>query len=149
MDKSNSERLWTGGFFLWRTTDAAASWSKASAITTGAGSVSAIAVDPTNGNNVLAGMSDGFIHRTGVGLTSDGSTVWPFIRPREGFVSSLAFAPTNANIAYATDSSFNLLPTDRHVYKSTDAGATWIGIDGTGPNSIADIPVHSIILDPT
>ena len=147
MDKSNTERLWTGGFFLWRTTDAAASWSRASAITTGIGSVSAIAAAPTNGNIVLAGMSDGFVHRTSVGLTSDGSTVWPFTRPREGFVSSLTFAPTNANIAYVTYSSFNSLETDRHVYKSTDAGATWTGIDGAGNTAIPDIPVHAIVVD--
>jgi hypothetical protein len=35
-----------------------------------------------------------------------------------------------------------------HVYKSTDAGATWTGIDGTGPTAIPDVPVHSIAVDP-
>jgi Viral BACON domain len=149
MDQSNSERLWTGGFFLWRTSNAAASWTRASALTTGNGSVSAIAAAPTNPNNVLAGMSDGFIHRTNVGLTSGGNTTWPFSQPRDGFVSSVYFDPANANLAYATYSTFNVLPTDRHVYKTTNAGATWTGIDGTGPSSIPDIPVHSVVVDPT
>jgi hypothetical protein len=149
IDKSNTQRLWTGGFFLWRTANSAASWSRASAITAGSGSVSALAVAPSNPNNVLAGMSDGFIHRTNVGLTSDGDTIWPFTQPREGFVSSISFAPTNGLIAYATYSSFNSLPSDQHVYKSTDAGATWAGIDGTGNTGIPDIPVHSIAIDPT
>lgn len=148
MDSSNSSRLWTGGYFLWRTTNGAGNWGQASAITTGNGSVSAIAVASTNANNVLAGMSDGFIHRTNVGLTSTGSTVWPFSQPRDGFVSSLTFDPANANIAYATYSTFNSLPMDRHVYKSTDAGATWTGIDGSGVAAIPDIPVHSVVIDP-
>lgn len=148
MDKSDTQRLWTGGFYLWRTTNSASSWSQASAITTGTGNVSAIAVAPTNANIVLAGMSDGFVHRTNAGLTSNAGTVWPFSQPRDGFVSSLTFDPANANIAYATYASFNSLPTDRHVYKSTDAGATWTGIDGAGSTGIPDIPVHSIVIDP-
>jgi hypothetical protein len=148
MDQSNSQRLWTGGLFLWRTTDGAANWSQASDIVAGFGNVTAIAVAPTNPNNVLAGTMDGFIHRTNIGLTSDDTTAWLFAQPRDGFVSSLAFDPTNANIAYATYSTFNSIPGDRHVYKSTDAGATWSGIDGTGVTGLPDIPVHSVIVDP-
>jgi photosystem II stability/assembly factor-like uncharacterized protein len=149
IDPGNSQRLWTGGYFLWRTANGAVSWSQASAITAGFGSVSAIAVAATNANNVLAGMSDGFICRTNIGLTSDANTVWPATQPREGFVSSVTFDPANASIAYATYSTFNSLPTDRHVYKSTDAGATWTGIDGSGTTGIPDIPVHSIVIDAT
>jgi len=149
MDSSNPQRLWTGGLFMWRTTDGAANWSQASDIVAGLGTVTAIAVAPTNPNNVLAGTQDGLIHRTNIGLTSDENTAWPFAQPRDGFVSSLTFDPTNANTAYSTYSSFNTIPADRHVYKSTDAGATWVGIDGTGGTGLPDIPVHSLVVDPT
>lgn len=148
MDQSNTQRLWTGGLYMWRTTDGAANWTQASDIVAGLGSFSAVAVAATNPNNVLAGTMDGFIHRTNIGLTSDDTTVWPFTQPRDGFVSSLTFDPTNANIAYATYSTFNGIPADRHVYKSTDAGATWLGIDGTGMTGLPDVPVHSVIVDP-
>lgn len=148
MEQSNPQRLWTGGLYMWRTTDGAANWTQASDIVAGLGSFSAIAVAPTNPNNVLAGTMDGFIHRTNIGLTSDDTTVWPFAQPRDGFVSSLKFDPTNANIAYATYSTFNSISGDRHVYKSTDAGATWLGIDGTGVTGLPDVPVHSVIVDP-
>src|SRR5207247_10611885 len=47
MDPSSSSRLWTGGFFIWRTTNGAVSWQQASAITPGVGSVSAEAVAPS------------------------------------------------------------------------------------------------------
>jgi hypothetical protein len=148
MDSGNAQRLWTGGFNMWRTTNSAGSWTQASNSTCGNGSVSAIAVAPTDGNRVLSGMNDGCINRTNIGLTATASTVWASVTPRVGFVSWLAFDPTNSNIAYATYSSFNATGTDRHVYKSTDAGATWVGIDGTGASGIPDIPVHTIVVDP-
>jgi hypothetical protein len=145
MDPANSQRLWIGGFFLWRTTNSAGVWSQASAITSGTGSVSAIAVAPTDGNKVLAGMSDGIIHRTDQGLTSNAGTSWPFTQPVAGaFVSSVTFDPTDDNIAYATYSTFGVA----HVWKSTNSGATWTSIDGAGPTALPDIPAHSIVVDP-
>ena len=149
MDRGNPQRLWTGGLYMWRTTDGATNWSQASDIVGGFASFSAIAVAPTNPNNVLAGTMDGFIHRTNIGLTSDETTVWPFVQPRDGFVSSLSFDPADANTAYATYSTFNTVPSDRHVYKSTDAGATWVGIDGAGVTGLPDVPTHSLVVDPT
>jgi photosystem II stability/assembly factor-like uncharacterized protein len=46
-------------------------------------------------------------------------------------------------VAYATYSTFG----GQHVYKSTDAGATWASIDGAGETAIPDIPVHCIAVD--
>ncbi len=147
LDPVNSQRLWTGGAVLWRTSDGAANWTQASAAL-GGGSVSAIAIATNNSSLVLAGTSSGFIHRTNAGTTADANTVWPSARPRNAFVSWLAYDPVNPNIAYATYSGFNLGPTDRHVYKSTDGGVTWIGIDGVGASTIPDVPVHCIVVDP-
>jgi hypothetical protein len=148
MDPGNPQRLWTGGFAMWRTTNSAGSWTQASLTTCGNESVSAIAVAPTDGNKVLSGMSDGCINRTSIGLTSTSATNWASVTPRNGYVSWLAFHPSNSNIAYATDASFNSVGTDKHVYKSTDSGATWVGIDGAGATGIPDIPVHTIVVDP-
>src|SRR4029077_8093660 len=47
-------------------------------------------------------------------------------------------------VAYATYSTFG----GTHVWKSTDGGATWRGIDGTGTRKIPDIPVHVLVVDP-
>lgn len=143
MDPTNSQRLWTGGRFLWRTSDGATSWTQASP-SVALGSVSAIAVAPSNADNVLTGTSQGFIHGTNRGRSSSASTTFTASQPRSGFVSWVAFDPTNANVAYATYSTFG----GTHVWKSTDAGQSWTGIDGSGDTGIPDVPVHTLVVDP-
>src|SRR5262249_44216631 len=76
MDPSSSQRLWVGGRSVWRTVDGAASWTRASAALAGSGSVSALAVAPTDPNQVLVGTSDGRVHGTGIGLSSSSATTW-------------------------------------------------------------------------
>jgi hypothetical protein len=151
MDPSVPQRLWTGGRMVWRTDDAAESWSQANSGVLG-GTVSAIAVADADSNRVLVGTGrrfgddvGGFIHRTDIGLTSSSSTDWPSVQPRTGFVSWLAFDPGDPNVAYATYSTFG----GNHVWKSTDAGASWTGIDGAGDTGIPDVPVHTIVVDPS
>ena len=144
MDPSIPQQLWTGGRSMWRTSDEALSWDQASAPLSIDRSVSAIAVAPANSNRVLAGTNGGFIHRTGNALTSNSNTQWPGTQPRAGFVSWLTFDPSDENVAYATYTTFG----GTHVWKSTDAGASWTGIDGSGDTGLPDVPVHSIVVDP-
>jgi len=145
MDPHNAQRLWIGGFFLWRTDNAAANWTRASTLTRGSGNVSAIAVKPGDSNTVVVGMSDGFILRNTAALSATDTTEWSFSQPRTGTVSWLAFDPGNPQVVYATYSSF----TGSRIYKSTDAGVTWSqGLDGTGLTGLPSIPVHSLVVDP-
>jgi uncharacterized protein (TIGR03437 family) len=147
MDPTNSQRLYTGGSKLWRTSNGAANWTQASAELTN-NAISSIAISPLNANNALVGTANGFIHRTNAATTTDANTVWPSVRPRGGLVSWVAYDPKNANVAYATYSTFNTQPSDRHVYKSVDGGATWTGIDGSGTGALPDVPTHCIVVDP-
>src|SRR5262249_32184460 len=146
MDAIAPQRLWTGGRRLWRTSDGAARWERASAEIAGSKQslVSAIAVAPVNSNLVLAGTSEGLIYRSREALTSGAETEWPSVQPRAGFVSSLSFDPHDPNIAYATYSTFG----GAHVWRSADGGANWTVIDGTGELSLPDLPVHTLIVDP-
>jgi photosystem II stability/assembly factor-like uncharacterized protein len=145
MDPTHAQRLWTGGYYLWRTDDGAETWVRASRVTPGLGSVTAIAVAPTAPNVVVAGMSDGYILRTTDALRANATTAWASARPRSGFVSSLAFDPANPRIVYATYSTFG----GTHVWKSVDGGATWRDLDGRGAGRLPDIPVHVLVVDPT
>jgi hypothetical protein len=99
---------------------------------------------------VLAGTQLGHIYRTDIGLTSNASTTWTSVTLRNygDYISWVTTDPGNANIAYATVSSFNYQINDHHVYKSTDGGVSWIGIDGSGSTGIPDIPVNCIVVDP-
>jgi hypothetical protein len=143
--ESSPQVLLTGGFFLWRTANQAGNWTRASALTPGNGSVSALTTHRLNGNLALAGMSDGFILRQTAALSSGPTTAWPFVRPRDGYVSSLTYDPVDTDVAYATYSTFGAA----HVWKTVDGGATWSPLDGSGSGAIPDIPVHDLVVNPT
>ncbi|HUR82687.1 MAG TPA: hypothetical protein VM733_18140 [Thermoanaerobaculia bacterium] len=140
LDASSPRRLWLGGRYLWRTTNRGDNWVPASAALPSL--VSAIAVQPGNSDVVLAGTFDGHIIRTTNATTSTASTQWNVQRPREGFVSWIAFDPTEKNVAYATYAGFG----GTHIWMSTDAGVTWTPRDSS---SLPDMPVHSLAVDPT
>jgi hypothetical protein len=144
MDPGNSQRLWTGGRYMWRTTDDATNWAQASDVIEAAESVSAIAAAPANGNFVLAGTDGGHIHRTSIGLTADDKTVWASGQPRTGYVAGLTFHPTDRLTAYATYSTFGGV----HVWKTANGGVSWADADGSGATGIPDIPCHSVVVDP-
>jgi len=142
LDSTEPKRLWTGGAHLWRTDDSAENWTKASAQLNG--SASAFAVLPSDSDRVLVGTSEGFVYRSSTARASTADTVWASSQPRKGFVSSVAFDPNGPGVVYATYSSFGGV----HVWKSTDGGATWTGIDGVGLGSLPDLPVNAIAVDP-
>ncbi|HMZ21805.1 MAG TPA: BACON domain-containing carbohydrate-binding protein, partial [Blastocatellia bacterium] len=147
MDPSDPARLWLGGGSLWRTRNNANNWSQAGMPLKG--SATAIAVAPSDGNFVLAGTNQGYIHRTALGLSSSADTDWPSVKVRSGtniIVSAIAFDPTNRDIAYATVSNFG----GRHVFRTVNGGQNWQAIDGAPPPSgLPDIPVNCIVIDPT
>ena len=146
IDPNAAQRLYAGGLRLWRSDDAAANWRPASA-RFGNGDfysrTSAIAIAPGDPDRMLVGNGHG-IHRSGAALASGPATVWPSSAPREGWVSRLAFDPGASNVAYATYSTFGGV----HVWKSTDAGASWQPLDGEGEGRLPDVPVHAIAINP-
>ena len=79
--------------------------------------------------------------RDRVGL---GNIQFTTARPRDGWVTSIAFDPRADGVVYATYGNFG----GAHVYRSADDGATWQSLDGAGDGALPDIPVHSIVVDP-
>ena len=151
MDQSDPRRLYTGGEPVWRTNDGKANWTSLGSIrnlSLTTGTMSAMAVAPTDANNVLIGMSDGFVIRTARALTLNAlnalsATLDRVTRPRTGVVSWVAYDPTDRNIAYATYSTFG----GGHVWRTANGGESWTVIDGTGTTGIPDIPAHCIVVD--
>ena len=148
MNQGLKQHLWAGGDYVWRTTNqatGAGSWTRASALTAGAGSVSAVAAHPLDGNRVIVGMSDGYIHSNTAALTATSVTAWPFTRPSTGYISSLAWDPTNVNVAFATVSGFGVT----NLFKTTDGGVSWLPSVGIGVTSLPQIPALSVVVNPT
>ncbi|HEX8172679.1 MAG TPA: hypothetical protein VF824_19235 [Thermoanaerobaculia bacterium] len=139
MDPNESKRLWIGGRYLWRTDDGAKLWKRAS--TQLPAQVSAVAIAPGASDRVVAGTNGGDIVRNTAATKASPVTQWKSTRPREGFVSWLSYDPIDVNTVYATYSGFG----GAHVWTSNDGGETWSSIDANLP----DIPVHSIVVDPT
>ncbi len=137
IDPNQHQQLWLGGGHrLWHGEFGVRGWVPASVVMSG--SVSALAVARGNPARLLFGTTDGDIHR-GDSSVSNGNTDWPAVRPRDGWVSSLTFDPADGNVAYATYAAFGGV----HVWKTTDAGATWVPLDGALP----DVPAHSLAVD--
>ena len=144
MDSNNPDRLWTVGGFAWRTDDAADNWVRANDGFGGANG-SAIATAPGNADRVIIGTNAGTIFRTETATSDDDTATWASSAPRAGFVSSVTFKPDDANVVFATYSTFD---GGAHVWKSEDGGATWVASDGTGPTSVPNVPVHDLTFDP-
>jgi uncharacterized protein (TIGR03437 family) len=152
-DPANSLRLYTGGTQLWRTEDGMGHWIAESAPASQPAdgtldNIRAIAVSPADSNTVLFGMHLGRIFRSTAALSSDANTIWSSSQPRTGNVSFLEFDVRQPNVVYATYTTFNSAPGDQHIYRSTDGGATWTGIDGSGATGLPDIPVETLLVDP-
>ncbi len=153
MDPSDPLRLYAGGDQLFRTDFGMSNWTNLGTLrftTTNTGTLSALAVAPVDANHAMFGLTNGSIIRTTRALalspsnvlagTSEVSTV-----PRTGTVSWIAYDPNDKNIAYATYSTFG----GTHVWKTTNGGTSWTGLDGSGTSAIPDVPVHCIVVDPS
>ncbi|HET9485731.1 MAG TPA: hypothetical protein VFO79_17340 [Xanthomonadales bacterium] len=146
IDPTAPDRLYAGGSRLWRTNNQGTAWSAASASfgPEFLDKVSALAVAPSNGNRMLVGNQRRIFWNHNA-TASGGGTPWQSSSPRTGWVSSLNFDPVDANVAYATYSSFG----GAHVWRSGDGGQSWSAIDGSGAARLPDIPVHTLAIDPT
>ncbi|HYX26481.1 MAG TPA: hypothetical protein VFC23_20165, partial [Thermoanaerobaculia bacterium] len=149
LDPGDPQRLWLGGDALWTSDDGAAHWRRASSAVGGNALdlVSAVAVSPHDGRHVLAGTSQGLIVRNDAAFSASAGTLWPAVRPRDGFVSSLVFDPQDPAVVYATYATFG----GAHVWQSRDGGTTWQSLDGTSgvsATALPDLPVHSLVIDP-
>lgn len=147
MNEGITSHVWIGGADIWRSTDQAGSWTRATAAygTCGHGSVSAIAAHPLDPNRVLVGMSDGCYHYHHAALSAPSSGMWPGGNLAPGsVVSAMAWDPTNVNVAYATISNFGVV----NVFKSIDGGRTWSARSGSGPTAIPKIPALTVVVNP-
>jgi photosystem II stability/assembly factor-like uncharacterized protein len=142
--------------FIYQSTDEGATWTQMHLIPNDIG-ITSIAGTLADGNTVWVGLTDGTTTFTNQALLGPGA-IWnnSTVTGAPGFaVSSVAIDPTNPNVIVVTYPGFtginpDLLPT-KHVFMTTDSGATWTDISGTvggGIKNLPDTPVNSVTIDP-
>ncbi|HPN38321.1 MAG TPA: T9SS type A sorting domain-containing protein [Melioribacteraceae bacterium] len=100
------------------------------------GTVTTIAVAPSNTNYIYAGTDDSYIW-----VSKNNGANWTKISSGlpTRWVTRVVVDPNNPNTVYATFSGLRWKDPESHVYKSTNAGETWINISSNLP----DAPVNA------
>lgn len=178
MDPNNPGTIWTGGTRPWRTTDADNSVTELINWTPGpnlnapgvpplfdvVGTISAIAVAPSDPKVVYVGTNDGWIARTGNATSNNPQwTVLSSGLPIEsGYISGLAVDPDDADVVWATNARFTTFDPnnpnpDFNLYRGECSGtdcedpAAWVftGMDGNDCDTtdevipvLPDVPAH-------
>lgn len=145
-----SSTLYLGSSMLFRSTNSAGSWTAISGDLTNGdqgvgtvvfGTITTVAVAPSNKNTIYIGTDDG-----NVWVTQNAGASYTRIDASlpDLWVTRVAVDPGNDAIAYATFSGFRVDQPLAHVFRTTDHGATWTDISSDLP----DAPVNAIAIDP-
>jgi hypothetical protein len=119
--------------------------------------VNAIATSSLDPNTLWFALNDGNLQVTTNATAASPTVAAPTTQPPPAGTSpatAIATDPTNPQIVVVTyagvcGASCNNKP-NRHVYQTTDGGATWTDISGTnggGSNNLPDLPVHAVVID--
>jgi len=147
IDPTNPQTLYFGTYRLWQSRDGAGQWAASPDLTGGRrGTLKAIAVAPSDPNTVYVGTSNSKVQVTTEALRGPNAS---WTDRGAGLparvVTMIAVDPVDPATVYATFSGFpSSADLQGHVYKSTNAGATWTDISGNLPV----IPVNDIAIDP-
>ncbi len=149
-DPNNPQILYYGANRLYKTSNRAVSWTPVSPdLTSGGangevvyGTITTIAVAPSNSQFVYVGTDDGNVWRTenGGGNWTNISTGLPL-----RWITRVAVDPFDEQMVYVTLSGYrydNYMP---HVFRSTNGGENWQDIAGNLPEA----PANDIIADPS
>lgn len=145
IDPNNSNTIVAGTYRVWRTTNAALSWSAVSGDLTGDGTgssgskISTVIVAKGNSNIIYAGCSNGRVQ-----VTTDGGANWNLRNTGlpVAYCTRIATDPNNPAVAFASFSGFTA---GSKVYKTTNSGVSWTNISSNLPN----IPVSCIVVNPS
>lgn len=146
MDPNNNQVLYYGAEQVFRSTNGASSWTVISPDLTPItyprlGTITTIAVAPTNSNVIWAGTDDGHVW-----VTTDYGSNWTDRTAGlpNRWVTRVAADPTDENIAYVTFSGLKWKDPQPHVFRTTNQGQNWSDISSNLP----DAPINAFAVDP-
>jgi photosystem II stability/assembly factor-like uncharacterized protein len=142
---------------LWKTTNAGATWRNVTDGQIATGSVGAVEVAPSDPNVVYLGMGEpdirgNFSHGDGVYKSVDAGKTWSHIGLTDSRqIGRIAVHPTDADTLFVAAMGHVFAnSSERGVFKSTDAGASWRRTlyvdDKTGAVDVAIDPTNPRIL---
>lgn len=137
-DPNNPSTFYVGTMYVYRSTNSGRAWSRISPdLTRGSGTLSVIAIAPSNSNVVYTGSDDGAVY-----VTTNSGTSWNarYTGLPVRSVGGIAVDPANPGTVYVGLQGFG----SGHVYKSTNYGASWTNISGNLP----DTPVNFLVVNP-
>ncbi|MES2764599.1 MAG: FlgD immunoglobulin-like domain containing protein [Bacteroidota bacterium] len=146
MDPDNNSILYYGAEHIYKSTDGAESWTAISPELSPAesylyGTITTIAVAPSNSDFIYAGTDDGHIW-----LSYDAGQSWYEMTngTPNRWVTRLVVDPNDENTVYATFSGLKWKDDTPHVFKTEDMGGSWQNISGNLPQA----PVNAFAIDP-
>lgn len=148
LDPNNANTMLAGGRRLWRSTNVKATIPTWTAIRTAnpGNRVSAIAVASGNSDVICVGHNNGEIWLTTNGTNA--TPTWTQIDTANlpnRFVTRVVIDHTrNPQWIYAVFGGF----AGDNIYRTTDLGATWTDVTGTGATGLPDVPVRTLVFHP-
>ncbi|MBP7688710.1 MAG: proprotein convertase P-domain-containing protein [Thermoflexales bacterium] len=150
LDPNDANRLLGGGIQLWRSNNVKATtptWAGIKISTTNNSPISAIAVAPGNSDLIWVGHNNGDVYSTTTGTVV--TPTWtradlgtPNLPGRQ--VTRITIDPANTQKVYVTFGGFSA----DNVWRTTNGGATWSDITGSGLTGLPDVPVRSLVINP-
>ena len=133
-DPDDQTRFYFGGVAggIWRSDDAGLYWENISDGQLASGSVGALAVAPSDGNVIYAGMGEATIridvtHGDGVYRSRDRGQTWTHVGLDDTrHIGALAVHPTDPDTVFVAALGRTSTDTaERGLYRTTDGGETW------------------------
>ena len=100
-------------------------------------SIDSLGIGAASTSTIYVGSNSGNVY-----VTTDNGATWNTRTPSGGnSFNNFAVDPTNSSIAYVVSASFT---GGTRIWRTTNAGATWMSIQGNLPN----LPAYDVVLDP-
>lgn len=141
IERTDPNHLAWGSTYVFETTNGAAPWYQGSAQLESSVQISTLAIAPSNGAVIYAGLTNGHIWRT-AGAKSGAAAAYTQVSTGLSgqWVTQIWIDPADPNTAYATMGRF-YRASSGYVFKTTNGGAAWTNISGNLPVA----PVNSIV----
>ncbi|WP_444996531.1 hypothetical protein [Aliikangiella sp. IMCC44359] len=148
LDPNNEKRMLAGSHQLWVSNNVkqdTPEWQVIKSPISNDSPISTINISPANSDIIYVGHNNGALYKTDDG--TDDEPEWQLITTHDlphRFLTSIAIDPINTDTLYISFGGYE----DNNLWKSTDAGATWITSSGSGITALPSAPIKTISVHP-